>query len=334
MRSRGTKTRTKAWTPDSMQDAVIRVASSPKSLSCRRVLRSFVCWLSEERGLMWTSIRRRIGPTKAFLETVTGGEKSCVRRLRRLTFDDVEIFFVEYCSDRSDRSYAVRRQMQAAMRCFLAFSVVRGWVAPELAGAVPRLSSYRLSGLPRGIREEDLALLLQSFSDCGSSRDIAIVLLLACYGVRRKQVADLRLSDIAWRNREIIFQAMKGGKPVRHELLPAVAEALGSYLHSERPEGDVEYVFLRSVRPHIRLSPEAVSNAVASGLRRAGVESLPRGPHALRHAFAQRLLHAGQPLKVVADLLGHRTLSATSIYAKVDHPRRLEVALEWPEALS
>lgn len=331
MESLGERAKPKAWTPESARHEVLRVVSRANSLSCRRALHEFVRWLKGECGLAWGTIKHRATSAKTFLETVVGDERSCVGRLRRLTIDDVEDFFVEYGRD---RSYGVRRKMQAAMRRFLEFSAVRGWITPDLADGVPRLRVYRLSGLPRGIREEDLGKLLRSFADRGSARDRAIVLLLACYGVRRKQVADLRLSDIAWRDREIVFQPLKGGKPVHHKLLPAVAEALGSYLHSERHEGDVEYVFLRSLPPHSRLSPAAVGGVVASGLRRAGVECLPHGPHALRHAFAQRLLHAGQSLKVVADLLGHRTLSATSIYAKVDHPQLLEVALDWPEVLS
>jgi site-specific recombinase XerD len=60
----------------------------------------------------------------------------------------------------------------------------------------------------------------------------------------------------------------------------------------------------------------------------------PRGPHALRHTFATRLLRTGQPIKAIADLLGHRSLSSIAIYAKVDVARLLEVAVEWPEVLS
>jgi site-specific recombinase XerD len=69
-------------------------------------------------------------------------------------------------------------------------------------------------------------------------------------------------------------------------------------------------------------------------IERLGIGGMPRGPHSLRHAFATRLLCGGHPLKSIADLLGHRSLSATAIYAKVDHPRLFEVAVEWPEVLS
>ena len=69
-------------------------------------------------------------------------------------------------------------------------------------------------------------------------------------------------------------------------------------------------------------------------VERLGIGGMPPVYHSLRHAFATRLLRSGQPLKSIADLLGQRSLSATAIYAKVDHPRLFEVAVEWPEVLS
>jgi site-specific recombinase XerC len=43
------------------------------------------------------------------------------------------------------------------------------------------------------------------------------------------------------------------------------------------------------------------------------------------------LLQAGQPVKAIADLLGHRSLAAVSVYAKVDYSHLFEAAVDWPE---
>jgi integrase/recombinase XerD len=55
-----------------------------------------------------------------------------------------------------------------------------------------------------------------------------------------------------------------------------------------------------------------------------------KGAHAFRHGFATRMLQQGHSLKSIADVLGHRHLSTTFIYTKVDFKRLDEVALEWP----
>jgi integrase/recombinase XerD len=109
---------------------------------------------------------------------------------------------------------------------------------------------------------------------------------------------------------------------------------LADYLQYERPDVRFEEVFLRAYKPHLPLGPGAITGLVYGLFERIGLQKTPRGPHAFRHAFATRLLHAGQPLEVIADLLGQRSLKSVSIYAKVDHPRLLEVARQWPEEAS
>lgn len=52
--------------------------------------------------------------------------------------------------------------------------------------------------------------------------------------------------------------------------------------------------------------------------------------HLLRHTMANRLLEGGASLKEVADVLRHRSLNTTMIYAKLDSRNLTEVALAWP----
>ena len=295
----------------------------------RPILRSFAQWLAHSRGLTPGTITVRLGSACWFVDAVTArAGKGPAAAFRALTAAGVERIFVRYGKS---HGMAARRSMQSAMRLFLDFAADRGWVGRELIEAVPSLRCYRLSGLPRGLRDEQIeTVLAASWKRCESPRrDYTILCLLATYGVRRGQVSALRLQDIDWRGRSVGFAAQKGGKAVDHALTAAVAESLAAYLRHERPPTDSPYVFVRHRRPHVRLSPLAISTLVSARMMRCGVT--PRGPHAFRHAFATRLLRCGQPLKAIADLLGHRSLAAVSIYAKVDHARLLECAAEWPE---
>lgn len=70
---------------------------------------------------------------------------------------------------------------------------------------------------------------------------------------------------------------------------------------------------------------------VSRAFRVAGVASPHRGSHAIRHAWATRAVAQGQPLKTVADLLGHRSLDSTRLYTKVDDTQLRCVGLSWPE---
>ncbi|WP_372450088.1 tyrosine-type recombinase/integrase [Paraburkholderia aspalathi] len=55
-----------------------------------------------------------------------------------------------------------------------------------------------------------------------------------------------------------------------------------------------------------------------------------RGTHIFRHTIACRMAQGGAPFKQIADLLRHRDLDTTTIYAKVDLPSLRRVALPWP----
>jgi integrase len=290
-------------------------------------------WLEDAQDLAVSTTEDLLATAKQLLQDWLGAETACVRRLRRLRVDDVEDSFVRH--GRTAHGKAAKRALQCGMRRLLQFCAEQGWVSPELAAAVPRIQTYRLSTVPRGVSEADLSRLVAALSPTGPSaaRNRAILLVLATYGVRRGQVAALRLSDLDWRRRRITFPAHKGGRTVRHVLSPAVAEALACYLRQRPPECEVEQVFLRACRPHVGISPGAITIMIRQLFVRAGVESRPRGPHSLRHAFARRLLAARQPFKVIADLLGHRSLRSTAIYAKVDRPFLAEAPLEWPEVL-
>lgn len=65
-------------------------------------------------------------------------------------------------------------------------------------------------------------------------RNYTIVLLLATYGLRCSEVANLKISDINWRKEQIHIQHAKGGKSQTFPLLHSVGEAIIEYLRCER----------------------------------------------------------------------------------------------------
>lgn len=314
------------WSPESQRQYTRATIESAKAAN-RPGLKAFAGWL-ECRGLGLGTVTVRIGSACQFVDWVTASaETTCVPAFGSLTRQGIEDFFVQYGQD---HGMAARRSMRSAVRLFLRFAASKGWVGRELPDAVPSLRSYRLSSLPRSLSEKQLSTLLTTLwgpSGC-VRRDRAIVYLLATYGVRREQVSALRLEDIDWYERTIEFAAHKGGKSVHQVLTQAVAESLADYLRNERPRSDCGYVFLRQRSPHLRLGPTAITSLVRHRMMRCGLP--PMGPHALRHSFATRLLQAGQPVKTIADLLGHRSLATISVYAKVDLSRLIEAAVDWP----
>jgi site-specific recombinase XerD len=106
------------------------------------------------------------------------------------------------------------------------------------------------------------------------------------------------------------------------------------YLQRARPKVVNDKVFLTAIAPISPISRHVVSWAVASALRRAGVDSLRKGAQLLRHSAATNLLRDGASLPAISSLLRHSSVQTTTIYAKVDVDMLSELAMPWPEVLS
>ena len=78
-----------------------------------------------------------------------------------------------------------------------------------------------------------------------------------------------------------------------------------------------------------------LNHVVARGLSAAGVVPIGKhGPHALRHARAVSLLRGGVPLKVIGDVLGHRSERSTAVYLKLATEDLRSVALDVPAGIA
>ena len=225
-----------------------------------------------------------------------------------------------------------RKRLCAAIRGFLRFLLLRGYLLRDLVSSVPVIPHFRLAGLPQALAKEDIEKILGVIdrSTPLGRRDYAMLLILASYGIRGGQLCALRLEDIAWRRETIRIRAAKGGREVILPLLDPVAEALVDYLRNSRPQVSNREVFLR-VRPPLRPLGGSLGQIIKPYARRAGVKARYVSPRAWRHGFASKMLAHGQPLKNISDMLGHRSTETTYIYTKVDIEMLRQAALDWPE---
>jgi integrase len=153
------------------------------------------------------------------------------------------------------------------------------------------------------------------------------MVLLVRLGLRAAEVAGLRLDDIDWRVGELVVRG-KGGTEERLPLPVDVGDAVSAYLEHDRPRRPDRAVFLRMPAPLRGLAPEGVSEIVRTAGERVGLGSF--GAHRLRHTAATQMLRSGASLTDVGQVLRHRRVLTTAIYAKVDHDALRALALPWP----
>lgn len=244
----------------------------------------------------------------------------------KVTARDVMTFLSELT--RSLAPGTVQRRA-SALRALLRFWFLDGAIGADLSVAVPKVA-HRQTGLPRGLPTEQVTALLGScdVSSTNGLRDRAILTLLARMGLRSGEVAGLCLDDLDWRQGEVVVHG-KGGHVGRLPLPIDVGQALVAYLKAGRPADALDrHVFVRGRAPHCGLTRVGVTEVVKSAAHRAGLGTIYA--HRLRHSVATSMLAAGAPLLEIGQVLRHRSLLTTAIYAKVDTEALRALAMPWP----
>jgi site-specific recombinase XerD len=109
-----------------------------------------------------------------------------------------------------------------------------------------------------------------------------------------------------------------------------VGEALSAYLRQVRPATSIRAVFLMLKAPIRPIRADLVGDVTRWACQRAGLPEV--GPHRLRHALATELLRRGAKLVEISQVLRHRDLATTAIYAKVDLETLRRITQPWPGA--
>ena len=281
------------------------------------------------RGLRPQTLRNRAWLARMLVRAALGADPIDPSRL---TAADVVAFITSLRHRFSPESM---RTVRSSLRSFFRFLRVEGFCGDTLEAALPTVAHWRLATLPCSLTEQQVEQVLASFDDstpCGQ-RDLAIVQCLSTLGLRPGEVADLCLDDIDWRGGTLQIRARKNRRGAVLPLPRVVGQALVAYLSGERPATDERRVFVEHLgeRRGKPLTSPAVSRVVARALRRAAIDTPLTGAYVFRHTAASRMVREGASLKEVADVLGHRSLDTTTVYAKLDLPRLRDVALPWPE---
>jgi integrase/recombinase XerD len=281
-------------------------------------------FLLGERGVSPVTARLYVHLTRPLLETRLRGREL---GLASMTAADVIAFVRTACPG---RAVGTAKLIVAAARSLLGFLHIEGLIATPLAAAVPSVAAVTGGGLPQGL-DPDSAARLVSHCDRKTAvgrRDHAMITLMLRLGLRPGEVASLKLDDIDWRAGELVVC----GKGNRIEKLPLptdVGAAVAAYLQDGRPPtAEGRSVFVRVRAPHQPLSVAGVSSAVKHAAGRAGLGCVRA--RRLRHTAATEMVLAGAALPEVGQVLRHRRLSTTGIYAKVDIESLRELARPWP----
>lgn len=285
------------------------------------LLDEYRSWMVGDRGLAPSTILRYENLAVRFLDRVAD------RPLGSLTGRDVSTFLL---AETARVSVGSAKGRVAEMRSLLRFLYLTGRTEHALAASVPPVAGWHDKGVPLGAKALDVARLLAACDPATLTgvRDLAVLTMVARLGLRSVEVARLELDDIDWRAGDFAVR----GKAQRGDRLPLVAdvgETLAGWLQ-RRPATTSRRVFVTTKAPIVDIRPALVGETLRRVCMRCGVEVI--GAHRLRHGLATDMLQRGASLIEVGQVLRHRDLATTAIYAKVDVDNLRRLAQPWPGA--
>ncbi len=299
---------------------VVSAQAQPVLSPSEELIDGFGRYLVSERGLTTGTVGNYLDGARWFVAGRDAGE------LRGVTSAEVTAAVL---AKSTTVSVSATQNYVASLRAFLRFCFIEGLVDYDISQAALAITGRRRSELPQGIAKSDADALLASCDRRTpiGRRDYALIIILLRLGLRRGEVARLKLGDIDWRAGELVV-AGKGGRLDRLPLPGDVGAAVAGYLKRGRPVSDRREVFLRAKAPFEPIASGTVASTVRRACRRAGVPEV--GAHRLRHTAACDMVAAHVPLPQIAQVLRHSSLQSTAIYARVDLDRLRCLAQPWP----
>lgn len=291
-------------------------------------LKRYDDYMQRLMGLAETTRARRLQVVRSLIRLCAHGNATIVTP----SADKMRHFIAQELSRVSPASAG---SLAGALRSYLRFLALDGVQVSHLLPVIVSPAHWRLAPLPQTLSPSELMQLLGAFPPELPShlRGYAMVRCLVDLGLREREVACLELDDIDW---EAGTLRIRKSKSRRDDVLPlpqSTGQAIAAYLRSERPSTTNRRVFVRHVAPLDEpIGPDVVRNTVRQAYRRCGLPYTR--VHILRNTLASRLLGTGGTLKEVADMLRHRALDTSMIYAKVDIERLRAVAIPWPGSVT
>lgn len=212
----------------------------------------------------------------------------------------------------------------SALRSFFRYLVRQGIIQNSPADLI--LTPKQDQNIPAYLTVDEMFRLLDSIrtDTLPGLRNRAIFETMYSTGIRVSELSGLNGSSIDF-GQSVIKVFGKGSKERIVPIGRKAMDAIRAYMEKLRGEtgtlNENGPLFLNKNKG--RLTTRSVARILENFVREFSI-SVPVSPHALRHSFATHMLDAGADLRVVQELLGHKSLSTTQKYTHVSIDRLME----------
>jgi len=163
-------------------------------------------------------------------------------------------------------------------------------------------------------------------------RDRAILEIFFSTGMRIAELVSLNKNQLRTKPDTKEFELSITGKGGRIRTVYFSERALfwlNKYLETRKDNDDALFINYRAKNESpLRLTPRSIEKSIKKYALVAGLP-LNTTPHVMRHSFATDLLSQGVDLRTIQEFLGHKSITATQIYAHVTNKKLKEIHLKF-----
>ena len=299
------------------------------SQSLKIQIRSFIDSLHSEKGYAANTCRAYSHNLNEFISFVSESYFSTENQkgadlLKADQIDGLMIRGFLGFLHKKNKKVTIARKL-SAVRSFFRFLVKHGVILDNPLDLI--MTPKQKKAIPVYLPVDDVFRLLDSIKTdtLAGIRNRAIFETLYSSGIRVSELEGLDVFDVDVK-KCLIRVVGKGNKerivPIGTKAIAAIKE-YRERLQSEAGIGEDDNAPLFLNKDHGRLTSRSIARILDKTARECGL-LIPVSPHALRHTFATHMLDAGADLRVVQELLGHKSLSTTQKYTHVSIDRLME----------
>ncbi len=288
----------------------------------------FIVSLGTEKGYSPHTLRAYYGDLQEFITYLEKGDAVSSKSGESIMAEQITVLsirgYLVWLHQKGVDKRSVSRKL-SSLRSFFRYLKKHGLLADNPAEGV--LSPKTGEKIPAYLSVDDMFRLLDSISgdSLPALRNRAIFETIYSTGIRVSEAAGLDVSSI---------DSVRGvlrvyGKGSKERLVPVGRQAIAAiqrYRKRLSEESDIAMtggpLFLN--RNGKRLTTRSMERILKKIAAACGL-TVPLSPHALRHSFATHMLDAGADLRIVQEILGHKSLSTTQKYTHLTIDKLMEV---------
>ena len=300
------------------------------SSSLKNQIRSFIDALSSEKGYSENTCRAYSHDLNEFASFIC--ESRFLKKKNQKNADTFRAHQVDSLMIRGYLGYLHKKNQKvtiarklSAVRSFFKYLVKHGIMLDSPLDLI--LTPKQIKTIPVYLPVDDIFRLLDSIKTdtLAGTRNLAIFETLYSCGIRISELTGLNVYDVDFE--QCLIRVL--GKGDQERIVPVGKKAVAAIqnyrkrLHLEKGIGTEDNSPLFLNKDNGRLTTRSIARILDKISKECGL-LIPVSPHALRHTFATHMLDAGADLRVVQELLGHKSLSTTQKYTHVSIDRLME----------